>query len=208
MTTTAPTAGVVHIRRATGRDLPSVARSLAHAFFDYPVFRWAYPDDEGRRELLPAFFSLFAETLLAHGATFTTTQGTGAALWAPPAHPAVPEESADAFGQRLGALSGVDAERVFEISKLIDEHHPPGSYFFLQFMGVQPERQGRGIGSALLTHVLAGCDREGVGAYLDATSPRNRQFYERHGFRATGEYAPEGGPPLWPMWREPGDRPA
>jgi len=39
--------------------------------------------------------------------------------------------------------------------------------------------------------------------YLDATSERNKRLYERHGFEAEAEYAPEGGPPLWPMWREP-----
>jgi hypothetical protein len=57
----------------------------------------------------------------------------------------------------------------------------------------------------MLDHMLQRCDREGVRAYLDATSPRNKRLYERHGFRATGEFAPDGGPRLWPMWREPKD---
>jgi hypothetical protein len=51
--------------------------------------------------------------------------------------------------------------------------------------------------------MLERCDREGVSAYLDAPSPDNKRLYERHGFRAGAEYAPEGGPPFWPMWREP-----
>jgi GNAT superfamily N-acetyltransferase len=73
-------------------------------------------------------------------------------------------------------------------------------------MGVEPASQGRGIGSALVADVLARCDREGSRAYLDATSPDNKRLYERHGFQAVGEYAPEDGPPLWPMWREPAAR--
>jgi hypothetical protein len=32
--------------------------------------------------------------------------------------------------------------------------------------------------------VLERCDREGVRAYLDAASERNRRLYERHGFQA------------------------
>jgi hypothetical protein len=51
--------------------------------------------------------------------------------------------------------------------------------------------------------ILDRCDREHAWAYLDATSGRNKRLYERHGFEAEAEYAPEGGPPLWPMWREP-----
>ena len=41
-------------------------------------------------------------------------------------------------------------------------------------------------------------------AYLNAGSPRSRDLYLRHGFEVTEEFRlPEGGPPLWRMWREP-----
>ena len=133
-------------------------------------------------------------------------ESAGAALWAPPGQPPVPDEDAEEFGRRLEEMTPAeDAERLFALNKLIDEHHPRGSYYFLQFTGVEPARQGHGIGSALLAPMLERCDREGAPAYLDATSPDNKRLYERHGFRAGDEYAPEGGPPLWPMWREPGE---
>jgi hypothetical protein len=80
---------------------------------------------------------------------------------------------------------------------------PHGSYWYLQFLGVAPAWQGQGIGSALMTPVLERCDREGVRAYLDATSERNKRLYERHGFVAQDRFAPPGGPPIWPMWRQP-----
>jgi hypothetical protein len=52
--------------------------------------------------------------------------------------------------------------------------------------------------------VLERCDRDRVPAYLEASSPRNRALYERHGFEVMEEcrYADDG-PPLWRMWREP-----
>jgi GNAT superfamily N-acetyltransferase len=203
MATTNHTADATHVRKASAGDVSRIASTLARAFFDDPVFRWASPDDARRHRLLPGFFSLFTQTLKRHDEVYVVGEGTGAALWAPPGEPPVPEDEADEFGRRLEDMSGVDAERLFAVSKLIDEHHPPGSYYFLQFMGVEPASQGHGIGSALLAQVLERCDREGVRAYLDATSPTNKRLYERHGFQASGEYAPEGGPPLWPMWREP-----
>ena len=51
--------------------------------------------------------------------------------------------------------------------------------------------------------VLAQCDREGVPAYLEATTRDSLRLYERLGFEVIGEFAPAGGPPLWPMWRHP-----
>jgi hypothetical protein len=41
-------------------------------------------------------------------------------------------------------------------------------------------------------------------AYHEGTTPRNRALYERHGYVNQGEFTlPDGGPPLWRMWREP-----
>ncbi|MDP9345553.1 MAG: GNAT family N-acetyltransferase, partial [Actinomycetota bacterium] len=45
---------------------------------------------------------------------------------------------------------------------------------------------------------------QGLPAYLEASSPRNRALYERHGFSVTEELKlPRNGPPLWLMWRDP-----
>jgi GNAT superfamily N-acetyltransferase len=67
-----------------------------------------------------------------------------------------------------------------------------------------PGRQSQGLGGALLASALERCDREGVAAYLEASSARSRGLYERLGFAFTGRTVdlPEG-PQLWPMWREP-----
>ncbi len=203
MASTTHTADTTHVRKASADDGGRIAGTLARAFIDDPVFRWVCPDDERRDGLLPGFFALFTQAMTRHDEIYVAGQGTGAALWAPPGRAAVADADAEEFGRNLEEMSGADAERMFAISKLLDEHHPPGSYYFLQFVGVEPDRQGHGIGSALLAHMLERCDREGARAYLDATSPDNKRLYERHGFRASGEFAPQGGPPLWPMWREP-----
>lgn len=200
---TSDPADAASVRKASAGDVPRIASALARAFFDDPVFRYASPDDDRRREMLPSFFSLYTEAFLRHDEIYAAREVTGAALWAPPGKLPVSEEDAEEFGRRLEDLSGADAQRMFELGKLFDEHHPPGSYYYLQFMGVEPGSQGRGIGSALMAPVLERCDRDGLRAYLDATSARNRKLYERHGFRASGEFGPTGGPPLWPMWREP-----
>jgi ribosomal protein S18 acetylase RimI-like enzyme len=203
MATTTHTGHAAQIRKASVRDVPRIAGTLARAFFDDPVFRWAYPDDKRRREVLPGIFSVFTEAFQRHDEIYLAGPLAGAALWAPPGQAPVDDEYADEFNRRLEQAAGADGERFFEVAGLVDEHHPHGSYYYLQLLGVEAESQSRGIGSALLAHMLERCDREGVRAYLDATSPRNKRLYEQHGFRASGEFAPTSGPPLWPMWREP-----
>jgi hypothetical protein len=52
--------------------------------------------------------------------------------------------------------------------------------------------------------VLDRADRDGVPAYHEATTPRNRALYERHGYVNQGAFTlPDGGPTLWRMWRDP-----
>jgi len=86
---------------------------------------------------------------------------------------------------------------------LIEHEHPREPHWYLPFLGVVVEQQGRGIGSVLLEAVLARCDADGLPAYLEATCEDNRRLYERHGFAVRQQLALPEGPPLWAMWREP-----
>lgn len=86
-----------------------------------------------------------------------------------------------------------------------DEHHPSESCWYLPFIGVDPRCQGQGHGSRLLRQGLARCDRDHLPAYLEASSPRNRTLYERHGFTVIAEIQVGDSPPLWPMLRHHAD---
>jgi len=192
------------VRKAVPEDLSQISTALSRAFLDDPVMSWAIPDEQRRQRILPDFFSLYTEVFLRHDESYTTREEViGAALWAPPGRLPVSGEDAEDFGRRMEEMAGVDAPRFLEVGKLVDDYHPHGSYHYLQFLGVAPGRQGQGIGAALMAPVLERCDREGMRAYLEATSERSKQLYERHGFEAEAAFAPPGGPPLWPMWRQP-----
>jgi len=52
--------------------------------------------------------------------------------------------------------------------------------------------------------MLQRADADELPAYHEATSPRNRVLYERHGYVSLGELVlPVGGPTVWRMWRDP-----
>jgi ribosomal protein S18 acetylase RimI-like enzyme len=73
----------------------------------------------------------------------------------------------------------------------------------MPLISVDPPCQGSGIGSALLTHGLSVCDREGRLAYLDCTNPKNLPLYQRHGFEVLGTIKVGGHQPMYPMLRRP-----
>lgn len=194
----------IEIERATTQDLPIVSRTLARAFQDDPVFRWIVPDDDARRQRLPAVFGAFADVFVPLEESYVAGDGDGAALWGPAGVEPFTEEKAEAFGGALADALGADAERALVLDQLLDENHPEEPCLYLQFVGVLPEQQGQGIGSRMLSTVLDRADASGTPAYLDATSPDNRRLYERHGFETVGEVALPDGPTLWSMWRAPG----
>jgi predicted N-acetyltransferase YhbS len=56
-------------------------------------------------------------------------------------------------------------------------------------IAVEPEAQGRRVGSMLMEKYCAELDRSGVAGYLETDRPENVEFYGRYGFVVT-ETAP------------------
>ena len=89
------------------------------------------------------------------------------------------------YRQRLAAATAPWTGRFAVFDQALEAHHPAGvPHQHLAILAVRPGRQGRGIGTALLTARHRDLDRDGVPAYLEASSPRARDLYLRHGYTA------------------------
>jgi GNAT superfamily N-acetyltransferase len=195
----------VAVRRATAADHDLLASVLADAFRDDPIFVHMLPLGIRRRDSrLRRFFQLEVPRSVRLGGAWVSADGAGAAIWYPPAgwEPSRWQDLRQVpamtriFGRHSARGSRVQAE--------LRRHHPQHPHWYLFYLGTRPGRQKAGIGTALLRPMLERCDSQGVPAYLEATSPRNRSLYLRHGFedqRALN--LPDGGPPMYPMWRQP-----
>lgn len=195
-------------RPATGADVPRLVESFAAAFQDDPVFGWLMPDERRRRDRLRAFFGVELTAVgLARGAVWTHDGLSGAAIATPPGRWRLPwavqlrhtGEFVRAFGARLGHAGA--------LLQLMERRHLREPHHYLAYVGVTPEQQGQGLGTVLMEPTLARCDREGLPAYLEATSPRNIALYERLGFVALGELTLGSSPPLTLMRRPPAPAP-
>jgi GNAT superfamily N-acetyltransferase len=194
---------VTGVRRAVRSDLDGVTAALARAFHDDPVMEWFFPDARGRPERIERVFRMRVASLLKQDEVYTDDDHAGAAVWAQPERWEVPPLEGLAFVARLLPMV---RGRIGVLARgwgMIDNLHPKEPHWYLAILGTEPERQGGGVGSALMQPVLDDCDRNGVAAYLESSKESNIDFYGRHGFRVTGELRLPDGPVIWPMWREP-----
>jgi GNAT superfamily N-acetyltransferase len=208
----------ITVRRAVADDVDTLSTTLAESFQADPVMTWCYPDAAERAAILPRAFRVILDAAMPHGGVETAEEGAAGSIWIPPGAElderlvedlgAVSARYTELDGERLvedlGAVSARYTERLRTVMGLLDEHHPPApEHQYLFILGTRSAWQSRGLGSALLRSVLSGCDRDGVPAYLEATSERNRSLYERHGFEVVEVLRLPDGPPLWSMWRTP-----
>ena len=146
--------------------------------------RWFIPDDQQRvRSRAAAVRRDAAPAAPAPRRVLHHRGRAGGALWVPPgarnadaraAGPAAPGDDARVRPRESRAQRGL---------AVMDSGHPRKPHYYLDTLGVAPECQGRGLGSALMQPMLERCDRERMPAYLNAGSWRSRDLYLRHGFQ-------------------------
>ncbi len=205
MTVIAPI-GTTKVRRATPDELPRLAQVLARAFADDPVTYYFFPDERKRPVQLPRFFGdlFLARMALGRDEIYTDDRVRGIASWTPPGLGHTSTVDMVRLMPRMAALFGRWLPRALRGLSFMEAHFPEEPHWHLPFLGVDPEAQGLGIGSSLMSPILERCDSEGVPAYLEASTTRSRALYLRHGFVVLDEMRlPGDGPPLWRMWREP-----
>jgi GNAT superfamily N-acetyltransferase len=201
---------MVEIRKATQDDIDACARALALAFQEDPGTVYFEPDDERRRAVLPPFFRTFvAASLAEHGDLVVAGQPIeGIASWfGPERHGPSPDAmGANDFGDVLGLAGPESADRLLAIIGETERQHAQltdGPHFRLEFYGVVPERQGAGVGSALIEDGHRRADELGLPTYLDTFSDWNVGFYRHRGYEVVGEFNLDDGTRGWGMIRPP-----
>jgi GNAT superfamily N-acetyltransferase len=178
---------------------------MAEAFYDDPVWAWAFPDPERRLEQHRVLWRFAAASALDYGWVWLTDECASATLWIPPGRPELRPEDEARLEPLLNKLLGDGATRVLDTFERFDAAHPKGEPpYYLSLLGTHPEHRGRGEGMGLLADNLVRIDAEGAPAYLESSNPANDHRYERLGFSRWGEFdLGEGGPTVTQMWRDP-----
>ena len=199
-----PRAKVPTIRRAIATDRRELAETLARAFDDDPVWGWLFPDPASRERRSTQVFQAYLRDALTVGEVYTTPDRSGASLWKPPGKWKL---SNGAIIRSLPALLRAFGTRLpasLEVERKVESQHPTEPHWYLSVVGTDPVAQGKGIGGALIRQITDRCDADGLPAYLESSKKTNVPYYERFGFRVTGEtQLGDDGPTIWFMWRDP-----
>jgi len=190
------------------------ARVLGRAFQSDPLFVYLMPSAEVRAVVAPAFFGVVAAYAQAYGVLDLAPDGAGAACWLRPGQTTLKVRQMLGLGRppwrlwRALFLFGVRRMRqLMTISDYAEEQHRrgmPGEHWYLWAFGVDPDRQGRGVGGGLLQVGLDRADAERKPCYLEANNVLNVSFYQKRGFKVVNHGQAAGHEvTFWAMRREP-----
>lgn len=173
--------------------------ALVATFFDDPLYVWLFSDGSTRADALRANFDLILGLGDERGVV-DVFDDIGVAVWTRPGvallddpAPFVELLERCAPDRVETALAGMDACAVYE----------PSDAMVLHLIGVHPDRRSRGVGSELLRPRLDELEASATVGHLQSSNPSNVPFYERLGFVVDGVVPLLGGPPMFPMTREP-----
>ncbi|MBK7951345.1 MAG: GNAT family N-acetyltransferase [Deltaproteobacteria bacterium] len=177
--------------RSARRTLVDV---LARAFRDNPMNRAIHGPDPARR-VRANRAGLRALVLDLHSwteARVIHNEGrvVGGFVAVPPGCFPLPGAS---LRRQLGCLfwQGARAmDRWGFVSESLVREHPLEPHWYLAVLGVDPEYQGRGIGTQLIDGLRALAHTESLPIYLESDRPESVAFYRARGFETLGELRP------------------
>ena len=183
---------------STTADEDRAIATLTTAFANDAVTRWVLRDAHLYVTYWPRLIRAFAGPAFDGGTADSIDDHGGVALWLAPG---VSSDDEAMGAMAVEAIPEDQQDEIFSFMAQMAEFHPEEPHWYLALIGVDPMKQGHGHGSSLLVHALDRCDAEGLPAYLEASSPRNRALYQRHGFVEIGVIQAGSSPPMWPMLR-------
>jgi ribosomal protein S18 acetylase RimI-like enzyme len=194
-------------RTATVRAIPvaeavAVSQMLARAFWDDPLTSHLLADESTRGTRLPKMFQLLMTLARPYNSCFVTSGNEAAALWRPPGKWHIHWWQYITNAPAMLGVFGPNALGVISTMDEVEKNHPTTPHWYLQVIGTDPAKQGKGFGGVIMRERLKVADRSRMPCYLESSKESNIPIYQSFGFTVTGEIkVPKGGPTLYPMWR-------
>ena len=185
---------------------------LTRTFLANPNFVHLFPDEGTRVRALPHVQRACLRDALAVGRVHTAIREgeiVGVAAWLPPGgFPLSPRRQLRAAPDMARVLASAPRAlpRLLRFTAGVAELHPAQPYWYLEVVGVEPAKQGLGIGTRLLDPGIVEAEEAEQSCYLETMTERNVGWYRRLGFevREAGVSFVPDGPPNWTMIRRPG----
>jgi ribosomal protein S18 acetylase RimI-like enzyme len=173
-------------------EIRAAAQVLGRAFRDNPGMIAILPGrtEETRLRLVESCMVGFVASVVRYGVAEVVKDAgaiVGVSLSFPPgAFP--PPFYATVIQARGPVRAGLGAAvRFARVDMEMRKRHPHYPHWYLWFLGVSPECQGKGFGSVLLRSLSGKAESDGTPCYLETDKPSSVKIYERHGYRVEAE---------------------
>ena len=102
--------------------------------------------------------------------------------------PACQEQNLKMIPGMIRAAGGLGPlKRASQIHRIWGKYNPQRPHWHLGPIGVDPELQGKGIGSRMMRFYCDIIDQSGIEAFHETDRPENVPFYKRFGFKVVAE---------------------
>lgn len=180
------------------QDIIKSGEVLGRALKDDPVSVHVMPNKEKRHESIKHVFQFTTCMGLRYGevhATSPNLEGVGVWMF----FDSYKEHSLGNFlcsfkakMWKLGAETGKLFKPIMELNEKMHIKYASGKHWYLQSLGVDPEFQGKGYGTLLMTYMLQKIDTNPLPVFLETSTVNNVNFYKKLGFEVMEEAIAEG----------------
>ena len=186
------------IRKLDPSQLEAASNALMMGFSSDPFQRWLMPDPTIYYKNFKKWtINTCKQSFLEEG-VFGDENNYGTAVWFPPGFDI---DFADVSETYKEIPKDIKAE-AFKMFEMMGESRVHDAWY-LEYLAVDPSKQGSGLGSLILKESLKVIDELGEAAYLESSNPQNMSLYERFGFRFLKKIQVGSSPQINTMFRQP-----
>jgi len=214
---TEPEVAPVTVDRLRPDETSEAANLLARSFLGEPLFGYLFEDKapEAAVRAMHPWFGGWIRSFAGGGEIHTARRNgelVGVAIrTAPGCYPPTGLRKVSFTFRIIKSVlrMGLTARRTFSLpaaASMLGTREPDVPFWNLAWIGVDPELQRNGIGSALADEAVRVIEANPAPAWLVTFGPHTRAIYEKRGFIVEGEVRPvPKGPIGWTMRRDLGE---
>lgn len=194
------------VTEANPLDTSMMVESFCASFSDDPGLSWIWPDRADRLSRLASFFTPIVGGTINHGTAFRSETYDAVSLWRHPENITPTQDEITPWYNELAQAFSQGAERYQLMRDTLKQYQPTEfRWCYLQFIGVRPHAQGKGLGGAIIKAGLERATKKDLPVYVEVMNPDNLGYYQHIGFETVSEFdIPDCGPHVWAMlWRAP-----
>jgi len=171
------------MRRASDKDRQAAVDILAESFTDNRSVNYVVRQGEKRKKRIRGLMEYSFDVCQAFGEVWMSDDGQACALILLPDKKTVSIRTLLWDMKLATSVIGLrKVQAVMDRERKIKSFHPQEPICYLWFIGVDPQYQHKGIGSALIQEVIKECEQKRRPIYLETSVARNLPWYQKFGF--------------------------